>query len=252
MEEVILTCSKCKYRPFCKGILLKDDKCLSFYSDYPEECPICRGRDWVLLKEDEGMECLCHIFKRVRSYLSVLGNSFLELPDHSVENLKGVETNQDLFIDVAGWDYDTARSLCAYLLLKGGLRRTYDVITLYQFIQVFLGVGDIADKYSSLDSLTTDVLIILYRDNQVPNKLYTDVVLHVLDFRRFKNKKTWFLCMDKLSHFLPAVSKYIMNYVWFEIEFKHGVKGDKGNKGGMSYLDVISHNIEQANEERPK
>lgn len=206
-------CKKCSFEKFCKGAILVGGQCPTLFTGYPEKCPICRGVG-RLLEKDKWMDCLCSAFKKTRAYLSKLGCDTFYLSAGVVELLKKVERGNNILIKAPNLDWDSLSSIWAYFLLREGIGRSYHVLNTYQLIQILLKEGDITERFSSLYHLNMDVLVVDHGLHKVPNKLYADTILQVLDFRSFHKQVTWIHTKVELTDAMEVVGQYIDRAGW--------------------------------------
>lgn len=166
------------------------------------ECKICGGLQYIELK-GKRVPCECLLRKVVNGYLKALGPTKGPLLI-SQKILDEIDSEKDMVISTGSLSQDRLNIVLAYLLLKRGVHRTYQVRNVYELIEIFLGH---IEGIKSIFELTSDILILLSGYYEFENKRQEDILLQTLANRRRQGRITW-LVLKGTSNRIPNVVDY--------------------------------------------
>ena len=155
-----------------------------------DKCPKCGGLKVV----EGGQPCECYLSQRVATYLRPLGSrSRIPLDGPEAKQLNTVDINRPLFLLHPRISLCDLKGIMAYLLLRGGISRSFIVYNATDLMDIYLGKNP---NVSSLNAINEDILLLTYGHAEYRNKSMDEVVSGVLTRRDFKGQPNWVFVQD--------------------------------------------------------
>jgi len=260
-------CQSCSFEGICQGSYLNaGGQCtaaltsvpsLPYSLDVDKGCPVCQGRERVFYRGRWEM-CVCLVRRKVTAYLSplmangVIGEGILDdnktaidnLINHKLAESKSTQGCLDFLIQASSVTPSEVMGVFAFLLLKGGITRSYFTCSLYD-----LTMGVVGDEGATVKGgcgLPHDVLLLTVGfAEDIPNKLYPAVLSSTIKERHWSNRRLFIFCNGKLSRMYPTVFQGLPPTM-LTIDLGHKRPGKsivrKGDKGTV--IDNIRRNNE--------
>lgn len=158
-------------------------------------CETCGGLGFTQGEKRE--PCACVNRRKARVYLKRL-HPMSPVPE-AAQVLDQADTDRNLLIRVpASFQPLQMKWVFAYLLLKRGVRRTYDLLNAYDIVLVKFGDHE---RYPTLLRVNSEVLCAYYGFNEVKNALMGEIVLSLLDLREVEGLQNWLLMRGTPTYF---------------------------------------------------
>lgn len=153
------------------------------------ECGECQGLGFTQV-DDTRRTCECVHRRRAKVYLRKMQP--MSPAPSLVSALDSVEVNRDLLILAPNHFRDPLQMkwVFSYLLLKGGISRTYDLLNTYEVVTVKFGESE---RYTNLLKIRCDVLCLYHGYHESRNALLVDIVISLLELRAVKGLRNWLL-----------------------------------------------------------
>lgn len=150
-------------------------------------CGKCGGLKF-LTKKGNRVQCPCVAQHRAEIYLRKM-RPFTPATEF-IKKLQKVTHEGNLLIQIpeALTDVQKVKWIFGFLLLRGGIRRSYDLFSAFELLSLFLGreAGD-----PSPWKIISDVLCLYYGFHEPRNSMQGEVLLQVLELRASKGLKNW-------------------------------------------------------------
>jgi len=145
------------------------------------ECETCGGLGFTQ-DGDKREQCVCVSRRRAEVYLRK-AQPLCPVPEYQ-KHLDGAEKRGVLLqVPETFSSPRQAKWVFAYLLLKGGIRRTYEILNAYELVDIYFREHV---KFGSVHRLTQDVLCLYYGFHEFKNTRQGELICQTLSLRDAK------------------------------------------------------------------
>lgn len=152
-------------------------------------CSDCGGLGLVQ-KDGKRVQCRCRLKKLTEVYLRGLQPMTPATKYQGVLDEMPCEGNLLILAPETLSDPGQVKWIFAYLLLRGGIRRTYECLNAYEIVQINFGEHD---RYENPGKINSNVLCLFYGYHEAKNSLLADLMLQTLDVRSSRGLYNWIL-----------------------------------------------------------
>lgn len=167
------------------------------------ECKVCGGKRFSLSEDGKRSQCECVLQRKARVYLRKL-SPMTSVPD-LLPSLDQADPQKNLLIKAPfGIKPLQMKWIFAYLLLKRGVRRTYDLLNAYDVVLTKFGEHE---DFKTIFKISSEVLCLYCGFNEVKNAMMGEIVVSLLDLREVKGLTNWVLVRGS-PLFAPQIEEY--------------------------------------------
>ncbi len=180
-----------------------------------EPTPICAkcGNLGFLVKKGKRVQCACVVQRRARIYLRKL-QPLTPMPE-CLKALKEADHKGNILVRIPETfqDIQQAKWIFAYLLLRGGILRTYQLVSASELLLAHFGENE---EFKSPQKVNADILCLLYGFYETRHPMQGEVILQTLEMRSVRGKQNWVMIRGRPT-FSAEVESYARGRKYTEI-----------------------------------